>query len=258
MATHPTSSDPARTPGEFGHRVRSNRVQLRVRLAEELKTRIRAGDWSVGGQLPTESELADRYHVSRSTVRAALQDLENQGLTVTRHGIGTFVTPFATGITSGLQELSSITTTLAAHGLEPGMGYRSRLVRVPNDDEQAALGLGADDEVLHTERAILANGVTVAFSYDSIPIRLLPPGFDTDSVRGSLFAVLESTGLVPKTAVAEVHAARGAEIGWGDVPDDALYVLLKQTHYTDSTDPILRSLTYFIEGRFQFSVLRTR
>jgi len=233
-------------------------VQLRVQLADDLRTRLQQGEWPVGGQLPTEGELASRYGVSRSTVRGALQQLEIHGLTVTRHGVGTFVTPFGRGIRAGLQELQSITDTVAAHGLEPGMQYRSAEFREASLDELEAFGTEGPARVLAFERAILADGVVVAFSYDTIPAWRLPPGLDPGAVEGSLFHLLESAGIVARTAVADLHAAGGAHIGWGARPSDQIYLLLEQTHYDASAQPVLRSRTYFIEGRFQFSLLRTR
>lgn len=44
-----------------------------------------------GQKLPTESELMNRFEVSRTVVREAISRLQASGLVETRHGIGTFV-----------------------------------------------------------------------------------------------------------------------------------------------------------------------
>ncbi len=62
--------------------------QLAQRLAEE----IGGGDYAVGEYLPTESALAQRFAVSRHTVREALRQLHSLGIVASRQGKGTIVT----------------------------------------------------------------------------------------------------------------------------------------------------------------------
>lgn len=59
-------------------------------LAKDLRQQILGGEFSDGRQLPTESELADSYHVSRQTVRRAFQDLVADGMVFRIRGRGTF------------------------------------------------------------------------------------------------------------------------------------------------------------------------
>ena len=46
-----------------------------------------------GDRLPSEAELCERFHVSRMTVRQAVQLLANERLLVRRRGQGTFTAP---------------------------------------------------------------------------------------------------------------------------------------------------------------------
>ena len=60
-------------------------------VAERLSKAINKGEYGVGSLLPTESELCEKFGVSRHTVREALRKLRDLGL-VTRHqGVGTRV-----------------------------------------------------------------------------------------------------------------------------------------------------------------------
>lgn len=234
---------------------------LHLRLANSLRERIAGGEWDPEDRLPTEGALAAEYQVSRATVRGALRLLESQGLTRTRHGLGTFVTPYAPGIRVGLQELRSMTETIAAQGYRPGMEYHEAVIRPPTAQEAARLGLDRDPpgEVLATRRAVLADDRVVAFSYDAVPAALLPTGFRPQRLRGSLFAALEETlGVSPTAAVAELHAVSDPGIGWGERPAPPLYLLLDQVHHLPDHTAVLYARTYFIEGRFTFSILRTR
>ncbi|GIJ28165.1 hypothetical protein Vqi01_33270 [Micromonospora qiuiae] len=66
-------------------------------LADVLRTKIDSGEWQPGHKLPGEVALAQIYDVARGTVRAALDQLREEGRVVTFTGRGTFVTPEATG-----------------------------------------------------------------------------------------------------------------------------------------------------------------
>jgi DNA-binding transcriptional MocR family regulator len=63
-----------------------------LQLAIYLRGAIIVRHLSPGTPLPSEPELAERYKVSRDTVRRAMQLLREIGIAGTRRGIGHFVT----------------------------------------------------------------------------------------------------------------------------------------------------------------------
>jgi GntR family transcriptional regulator len=64
---------------------------LYLQLVQALKDEIVKGVYPVGGQLPTEEELCERFRVSRYTVREALRRLREDRLVSSRQGAGTTV-----------------------------------------------------------------------------------------------------------------------------------------------------------------------
>lgn len=60
-------------------------------IADRLRTQIGSGALEPGQRLPSEPDLATEYDASRNTVRLAIALLINQGLVVSRQGLGTFV-----------------------------------------------------------------------------------------------------------------------------------------------------------------------
>jgi len=58
---------------------------------EHLLSEIAVGVYRPGERLPAERELSENYQVSRSTVRTALNELEEQGVVCRRPPVGTFV-----------------------------------------------------------------------------------------------------------------------------------------------------------------------
>lgn len=231
---------------------------LPARLADDLRERLAAHEWRRSERLPTEADLVAAYGVSRATVRQALKTLENQGLIITRAGRGSFVTTDAM-IRAGMQELSSITSTIADMGHVPDMIYHHRLVRPATDAELQRFDLSDGDEVLDIQRKILADGITVCYSYDILPRWALPSGFEPKHLTGSVFAYLaQHGGPQPVRALAQVHAVAHPEVAWDeDLAADQLFVLLDQMHYEEAGRPFMHTTGYFIEGRFNFTVVRT-
>jgi len=208
--------------------------------------------------LPTEAQLGEQYRVSRSTVRQAIKSLEGHGLVTSLHGKGTYLSSRSL-IHAGMQELRSITATIAERGLTPGMSYHHRRLRPSTREEQERFVLEAGAQVLDIQRRILGDGETVAYSYDVLPRWVFPAVFRPSDLTGSVFALLAATnGPVPVRAVSEVHAVHSDAIGWGpQAGDHQLFILLDQFHYDKQDRPFMHSRSYFIEGLFTFTVLRS-
>lgn len=64
------------------------RTRLYEGVVDQIMNLIRAGTLKPGDQLPSERELAEKFHVSRSSVREALRSLEMMGYVGSKVGIG--------------------------------------------------------------------------------------------------------------------------------------------------------------------------
>lgn len=66
---------------------------LYLEVYRKILESIRSLEYIENTALPSERYLSERYHVSRSTVRQALNKLKNDGFIYTIHGNGSFVKP---------------------------------------------------------------------------------------------------------------------------------------------------------------------
>jgi GntR family transcriptional regulator len=66
-------------------------VTVTAQVATDIEADIDSGALAPDTRLPTETELADQYGVSRVTVRRAIAALRDRGKLVTVHGRGTYV-----------------------------------------------------------------------------------------------------------------------------------------------------------------------
>lgn len=227
-------------------------------IVRSLKAQIRDGDCAPGTRLPTEAELCKRFGVSRATVRTALKELHVLGLIRTQQGAGTFVLD-QPSVQDGLERMGSITERIRASGKTPGHEYGRRTLRQVLPDEAERMGVPADTEVLELRRRITADHDVVAYSYDLIPRDLFPADFDPETLSGSMFAAFENLlGLHPTLGLAKVHAVMSAHIAWGpDAAKHRLFVLLDQLHYDAAHTLLAYSKTYFVEGAYEFQIVRT-
>ena len=110
------------------------RSRLYEHIVQQIRALIREGNWRPGDQIPPERELAERFRVSRTSVREALRALEMQGVIESRQGGGTFVKhadpealvqSLAGAILQGRRELSEILEVREL--IEPGIARSAAL-----------------------------------------------------------------------------------------------------------------------------------
>ncbi|MDH6117335.1 GntR family transcriptional regulator [Kitasatospora sp. GAS204A] len=128
-------------------------------VAADLREAITTGAYGEAGRLPAEGALAERYGVSRGTVRQALAVLRADGLVTSRRGTRRVV--LGNARVQSFSELLSFTHWARALGEEPG-GRLESLVRRPADAaEREQLRLEPGAEVYVTLRLRTLSGTAV-------------------------------------------------------------------------------------------------
>lgn len=88
---------------------------LYMNIYKDMVSNIRSGKWTENAPLPAERALCLFYHVSRTTLRRALDRLEKDNYIVKKHGNGNFVKPQV--FEQPLRQLYSFTDTLKNDGV---------------------------------------------------------------------------------------------------------------------------------------------
>lgn len=68
-------------------------VPLYLEISEKILSSIQMGEYPENSPLPSERSLSEKYHVSRSTIRQALDKLKQDDIVYTVHGNGSFIKP---------------------------------------------------------------------------------------------------------------------------------------------------------------------
>ncbi len=62
------------------------------KLQEVIAESLFTGAWQVGDRFQSETQLCNKYNVSRQTVRKAMDALVKDGLLIRKRGSGTYIT----------------------------------------------------------------------------------------------------------------------------------------------------------------------
>ena len=143
---------------------------LYKQLVEELRKKITGNVYEPNGRIPTEAELSETYHVSRITVRRAIEELVEQGLVEKKQGKGTFVCSprFSRHLDSGPLGFSEM---CRANGLEPGAILLEKKILVPKTKNiREMLKLPEGEAALFISRLRTGNGKPMAFEESYYPL----------------------------------------------------------------------------------------
>lgn len=149
----------------------SGELPLYQQLAELLKEEIHAGTYKQGQKLPTELELCQLYHVSRNTVRGALQQLEKENLLLRQQGKGTFVSKKK--YNHHIVPARSFTDMCREIGCKADAKVIKSVIKDPEPEDIAFLDLRPGAKIIAIERIRYTDGVPV-----ELEISHLPESFD--------------------------------------------------------------------------------
>lgn len=169
--------------------------QVRQGLHEDLVS----GKLAPGAKLPNENDIADRFGVSRATVREAVLGLMEAGYLARRHGSGTYVTKSPRS-RHALDTTVSYTEMIREAGHEPSVTVVSKVTRDATVDEREAL---ETETVVELERVRFADRRPVIYSRDRVAAALVD-GYPDEAFDRSLYALLSDAGREVRHATAEL------------------------------------------------------
>jgi len=241
--------------------VRNTSLTLSEVAEQELRNAIMSGEYPPGGQLPSESELINMLGVSRTTVREALRNLEESGIVLRRHGIGTFV--LEKPILNNFSINYGIAEMIRMANMTPGTSGLKMTDLKASEDVAVQLGIPIGANIKLIERIRTANNLPVAYSMDYLPstffeVKGLTPEMFTNP---SLYDILQtefnihveygvariSPLLAPKTIAKKLK-----------LPENAVVLFITQTDYLSNDKPILFTHEYNIPNAFKYQLLRRR
>ncbi|WP_432190284.1 GntR family transcriptional regulator [Streptomyces sp. Tue6028] len=211
-------------------------------IADDLRTRIAAGEFRPGELLPSGRDLAEQWRVSRATVVKAYEVLRADGLVVARQGAGFTVVDTPVARPAGGRRAGSSRVSGGAPYRRLGMPDRL----VPPAHVVDALGLKPGETALRRMRLVLLDDgspgtlVTAWFPPDIADLapRLALPGPISE---GTTHYVRRETGRSPSEGVdtTTVRLAHNEEARLLEVEQPAAVAVVLHTAFDEDRHPLV-------------------
>ncbi|WP_176229309.1 GntR family transcriptional regulator [Candidatus Hakubella thermalkaliphila] len=252
---HPTTNSKSKMIPDLERDYRPMYIRVQEALTELLDRQVYQPD----DQLPSEPELAQKLGVSRATLREALRSLEERGIIIRKHGVGTFVSSPVPLIESGLELLESIDSLARKKGFECLTQDLVIEQEQAGADIAAKLEIDEEDNVVVVRRTKVFDGEPMAYMHDVVPEKVATLEEVRKGFKGSVLDFLVQKGeLLVAYAWANIRP-----VAVDDFLADKLAVrvgspvlLLEEFLYSEANQVIEYSLNYFVPKFCQFHIIR--
>jgi GntR family transcriptional regulator len=247
-------------PDRLGRRVPSRSTMVDQVRTNVLKL-ISDQELGAGDRLEAESALAERFSVSRSTVREALKRLEQEGVLTAIQGHGRFISSVGSlRVERPMTRFESIDQMLTALGYKPSCAVLSVEEAGANPTEAKALGIAEGTPVVRLSRIRYGDDEPLVVNFNTVLRDALPGPIQYRDWSGSLTAALEGHGHTVTSSIARITAStlpadfegRHSLSGLGP------WLLVQETCITMGGLRVIYAEDYHRGDQTAFNVLRQR
>lgn len=208
-------------------------------ISDWLRGQVVEGVYSKHDKLPSESELGDRFSVSRITVRRALQTLENDGVIYRRQGLGSFVKDGR--VQQGLVRLSDFVEDMEAAGITASSEVVHFAPEKASSVVANALEVEEGKTVFRLDRLRLGDGKPLAFDRTWLSVFYAQLLESHDLASQTIYGILENDYSVPvlrgRFRIDATNAPADVA-NYLQVPTRRALLVIERTSYTTRERPV--------------------
>jgi len=170
----------------------SSLLPVYYQIKQSIKNWIVNREFELGEKIPSENELADKFSVSRLTVRQAISQLTQEGFLISKRGEGTFVTRDENLIKGYSLEFTGFMDDLFYQVSK----FRTKSVRMTKMivpkliKEKLELG-GESDEVIQIKRVRFLDDKACAYTVNYLPVEIGMRITEKDLYKKPLLQIME-------------------------------------------------------------------
>lgn len=171
---------------------RYNQEKLYIQLTRIFLEEIGTGNWRLDEKIPSEDELCKKYHVSKITVRQAINNLSSDGYLMKIQGKGTFVTSVIPVV--GLAMKTRFTEEMFGEEVHVTKELLFKGTIDPPSEVKAYLK--TDDLIYQFLCRRMVNNNPAYLDASYVPYHMLPGIEGIDIINASLYAILQEKAIV--------------------------------------------------------------
>jgi GntR family transcriptional regulator len=219
---------------------------------------IRENHLKRNDQLPSEAAIAKKLGVSRNTLREAYVSLENEGVILRRHGIGTFVA-HSPLIQDSLNEFFSFARIIQEGGYEPIFETMSMEFEQVSPEVYDVFDIQPSKKIRRIKRLVRADQQPVIYVDDYISPVVEAAGPNWDAYSGNTVQFLSSSLDTPLHQIqSRIRAAAiNPEISqYLELAEGTPILSVRSTIYTVDNQPINYSKICFNSNMVELNIAR--
>lgn len=224
------------------------------RQAEELlRLLIRQEEYLKGKLLPNEVDLSQELHISRNTLRQAINRLVFEGLLVRKKGYGTTVAP--QNVMSNARNWMSFSQEMRAQGMVVQNFELHISHKRPSPEAAAFLGVSEESKLLCLERLRGRPGLPFVY-FVSYFCPQIPMTGEEDMTMPLYENLQKNYGILVKTSREQVYA-RAATPDLAEKLDiaEGAPILVRKRFVLDADDkPVEYNIGYYRADSFTYSI----
>lgn len=231
---------------------------LYERVADQIRTELTRDSAAGGARLPSERRLVERFGVSRVTVRAALNELKDQGVLVSLPARGWAVAPepLEGAGRLGRDRVQGFADLAAARGLRTRSRVLETTVRSATVQEADALRTAPGVPLFEMRRVRYLNDLAIAVEHNRLLLSVAPGLAEADFTEASLYGLLRAADppQVPRYADYSVEArnATDAERELLEIEGPVPILSATQLTFNQDNEPIELTVQAYRGDRYTF------
>jgi len=238
-----------------------SKLPLYISVKNSILKAIQSGEFNKNNQLPTEKILADKFNVSRSTIRSALQSLEDDNVIKKQQGVGTFLTHENFLLKMRIDKVKGFYQLISDIGYEPSIQDESISKKPVNKKISKILKIPLEEELLILKRTLFGDSEPVILVFEYIPVNKIINEPKPGEIPESIFEFADKlcperieysiSEIIPTAATALISETMG-------LPKNEPILKLEETHFSKIDQPLIFSEVYVNDKHIRFKVVRTR